>query len=118
MAHDILDRRLRRIGISKCELTSKQAKQLAMIDIVYEQQKYMYKNRVHSVLDRLVSISQPYIRLIVCGKVAGSVKFGIKIDICFDEKGMTRIEKRPFDIYNDSDVLIAATERYFERTDH
>ena len=30
---------------------------LAVIDQVYEQQKYMYDNRVHSVPDRIVSIS-------------------------------------------------------------
>lgn len=34
------------------------------------------------------------------------------------EKGMARIEKMSFDAYNESDVLIAAAERYFERTGH
>lgn len=34
------------------------------------------------------------------------------------EKGMARIEKMSFDSYNESDVLIAAAERYFERTGH
>lgn len=31
---------------------------------------------------------------------------------------MARIEKLSFDAYNESDVLIAATERYYERTGH
>lgn len=31
---------------------------------------------------------------------------------------MARIEKMSFDAYNESDVLIAAVERYFERTGH
>lgn len=35
---------------------------------VYEQQKYMYDNKTHSVQDRIVSISQPYLRPIVRGK--------------------------------------------------
>lgn len=39
------------------ELTQKQAERLAVIDKVYEQQKYMYENKVHSVPDRIVSIS-------------------------------------------------------------
>ena len=58
----------------ECELTPKQAARLAVIDQVYEQQKYMYDNRVHSVPDRIVSISQPYIRPIVRGKTAAPVE--------------------------------------------
>ena len=103
---------------TECELTPKQAERLAVIDKVYEQQKYMYKNKVHSVPDRIVSISQPYIRPIVRGKAAAPVEFGAKMDLSLDEKGMARIEKISFDAYNESDVLIAAVERYFERTGH
>lgn len=101
-----------------CRLTPKQAKRLAVIDKVCEQQKYMYENKVHSVPDRIVSISQPYIRPIVRGKAAAPVEFGAKMDLSLDEKGMARIEKLSFDAYNESDVLIAATERYYERTGH
>ena len=79
-----------------------------MIDKVYEQQKYMYEHKVHSVPNRIVSISQPYIRPIVRGKAAAPVEFGAKMDLSLDEKGMARIEKMSFDAYNESDVLIAA----------
>ena len=103
---------------TECELTPKQAERLAVIDKVYEQQKYMYKNKVHSVPDRIVSISQPYIRPIVRGKAAAPVEFGAKMDLSLDEKGMARIEKISFDAYNESDVLIAAVERSLERTGH
>lgn len=58
---------------TECELTPKQAGQLAVIDKVYEQQRYMYENKVHSIPDRIVSISQPYIRPIVRGKAAAPV---------------------------------------------
>lgn len=102
----------------ECELTTKQAARLAVIDQVYEQQKYMYDNRVHSVPDRIVSISQPYIRPTVRGKAAAPVEFGAKLDLSMDEKGMARIEKMSFDAYNESDVLISAVQHYFERTGH
>ena len=46
------------------------------------------------------------------------MEFGAKTDLSLDEKGMARIEKMSFDAYNESDVLIAAVERYFERTGH
>ena len=103
---------------TESELTPKQTERLAVIDKVYEQQKYMYKNKVHSVPDRMVRISQPYIRPIVRGKAAAPVEFGAKMDLSLDEKGMDRIEKMSFDAYNESDVLIASVERYFERTGH
>lgn len=103
---------------TECELTPKQAGRLAVIDKVYEQQKYMYENKVHAVPGRIVSISQPYIRPIVRGKAAAPVEFGAKMGLSLDEKGMARIEKLSFDAYNERDVLIAATERYYERTGH
>lgn len=102
----------------ECELTEKQNARLAVIDQVYEQQKYMYDNHVHSVPDRIVSISQPYIRPIVRGKAAAPVEFGAKLDLSLDEDGMARIEKLSFDAYNEGDVLITAVQRYFERTGH
>lgn len=46
------------------------------------------------------------------------MEFGSKMDLSLDEKGMVRIEKRPFDAYNEGDVLIAVVDRYFERTGH
>lgn len=39
-----------------------QHERLHVIEKVYEQQKYMYDNHTHTVNDRIVSISQPYIR--------------------------------------------------------
>ena len=78
----------------------------------------MYENRTHSVPDRIVSISQPYIRPIVRGKAKTPTEFGAKLDLSLDEHGMARIEKQSFDAYNESDVLITAAERYHERTGH
>ena len=99
-----------------CGLTPGQSGRLSVIDKVYEQQKYMYENKVHLVPDRIVSISQPYIRPIVRGKAGAPVEFGAKTDLSLDEKGMARIEKLSFDAYSESDVLIVAVERYVERT--
>ena len=100
------------------ELTPKQEVRLKVIDQVYEQQQYMYENNIHSVPNRIVSISQPYIRPIVRGKAAAPVEFGAKLDLSIDENGMARLEKLSFNAYNESDVLIGAIERYKERTGH
>ena len=54
-------------------LPSRQAERLDTIRTVYEQQKYMYDNRTHSVPDRIVSVSQPFVRPIVRGKAGKPV---------------------------------------------
>ena len=87
-----------------------------MIKELYEQQKYMYDNNTHKVKDRIVSISQPYIRPIVRGKAKAPVEFGAKLDMSIDEKGFARLEKLSFDEYNEQDVLVAAIENYRKRT--
>ena len=83
---------------------------------LYEQQQYMYDNNVHTVKDRIVSISQPYIRPIVRGKAKAPVEFGAKLDMSLDENGFARLERLSFDAYNEADVLISAIEKYHART--
>lgn len=78
----------------------------------------MYDNKVHSVANRIVSISQPYIRPIVRGKAKAPTEFGAKFDMSIDERGLARIEYLSFDAYNESDVLASAIEKYYKRTGH
>lgn len=100
------------------EFTEKQLQRIKVIRELYEQQKYMYDNKVHSVKNRIVSISQPYIRPIVRGKAKSPVEFGAKLDMSMDEKGIARLEHLCFDAYNECDVLTGAIDRYRDRTGH
>jgi len=72
-------------------LTDKQRQRQSVVTELYEQQKYMYDNKVYSVKDRIVSISQPYIRPIVRGKAKATVEFGAKLDMSIDERGIVRL---------------------------
>ncbi|MGN0350215.1 MAG: IS5 family transposase [Roseburia sp.] len=83
---------------------------------LYEQQKYMYDNKTHSVKHRIVSLSQPWIRPIVRGKTKAPVEFGAKLDLSIDNDGYSWIEKISFEAYNESTCLIEAVERFRERT--
>ena len=83
---------------------------------LYRQQKYMYDNKVKRVENRIVSISQPYIRPIVRGKTKTPTEFGAKYDVSIDEKGHARLEKISFEPYNEGCELQDAIERYKERT--
>ena len=100
------------------QFTEKQLLRIQTIKKVYEQQEYMYRNNIHKVPDRIVSLSQPYIRPIVRGKAKAPTEFGAKIDMSIDERGIARLEKTSFDAYNECDVLIGAIENYKSRTGH
>lgn len=83
---------------------------------LYEQQKYMYENKTHSVEHRIVSLSQPWIRPVVRGKTKTPVEFGAKLDLSIDNDGYSRIEKISFEAYNESTCLTEAVERFKERS--
>ena len=85
-------------------LPPRQTERLGTIRAVYEQQKYMYDNRTHSVPDRIVSVSQPFVRPIVRGKAGKPVEFGAKLDISVVD-GWTRLECCSFDAYHEAGNL-------------
>lgn len=99
-------------------LSCSDAQMLDTLQALYAQQQYMFTNNTHSVENRIVSISQPYIRPIVRGKAKSPVEFGAKLDLSVDETGMCRIEKLSFDAYNESSVLKTAIANYKDRTGH
>ena len=99
------------------QLTDRQAERLDTLCKIYEQQKYMYDNKVHSVPDRIVSVSQPFIRPIVRGKAGKPVEFGAKLDISVVD-GWTRLEYCSFDAYNEAGNLQEIAERFYEREGH
>ena len=99
------------------ELTDRQMFRLETLHKIYEQQKYMYDNKVHSVPDRIVSVSRPFVRPIVRGKAGTPVEFGAKLDISVVD-GWTRLEHCSFDAYNEAGTLQEITERFYAREGH
>lgn len=98
-------------------LGKKLSSRLDTIRKVFEQQKFMYDQQTHSVENRIVSLSRPFIRPIVRGKAGKPVEFGAKLDISVSD-GWTRLEVLSFDAYNESSNLQDMAERYRERTGH
>jgi hypothetical protein len=98
-------------------LNEKLSARLETIRKIYEQQKFMYDRKTHSVEGRIVSLSQPFIRPIVRGKAGKPVEFGAKLDISVSD-GWARLEVLSFDAYNESLNLKEMVERYHERTGH
>ena len=93
------------------KVEEKDADLLNIITTLYEQQLYMYENRVHTVPDRIVSISQPWVRPIVRGKVHGNTEFGAKLHISMVD-GYAKIERLSFDAYNEATDFFSAVEGY------
>jgi transposase, IS5 family len=88
-------------------LKKRQQQELQTIQKLFEQQ-------LHSVEDRIVSISQPYVRPIVRGKAGADVEFGNKV-MTSVVNGYCFIEKMSFDSFNEGVSLIDAVENYRNR---
>jgi len=110
---DIIDRLLKH---GKA-LTDRDLERLSTIKKVYEQQLFMLKNRTHQVDDRIISLSQPWVRPIVRGKAKSKCEFGAKLDISVSN-GFARLEYTSFDAYNESENLVEIIERYRAREGH
>lgn len=95
-------------------LAEKYQRQLEVIAKLYEQQKYMYDHKVHSVSQRIVNLRQPYLRPIVRGKAKAPTEFGAKLDISVVD-GLVRLEQQSFEAYNESELLQMEVEHYYAR---
>jgi len=98
-------------------LSNNQNKWLETIKKLFEQQNTMYKNRTHSIEDRIVSISQPHVRPIVRGKKSASVEFGAKVSISL-VNGYTFVDKIGWDAYAEADELPKQIEAFRNRFGH
>ena len=96
------------------ELAVRQLERLETIRTIYAQQKYMYDNHTHSVPDRIVSVSQPFVRPIVRGKAGKPVEFGAKLDVSL-VNGWARLEYCSFDAYHEAGNLQDIVERFRAR---
>jgi IS5 family transposase len=98
-------------------LNKKQYKTLLVLTEVSRQQQWLFDNNKQSIEDRIVSLSQPYIRPIVRGKAGKSVEFGAKISAsCFE--GYVFLDRMSWENFNESGDLKAQVEAYYKFTGH
>ncbi len=95
-------------------LDDRQHKYFFVIQTLYDQQDQMYKQKSHSVEDRIVSIHQPHVRPIVRGKTNANVEFGAKIQVSL-MNGFAFLEDLSWDAFNEGARLIKAVEQYKKR---
>lgn len=95
-------------------LSERQQQYWETIQEVYRQQEEMYREKKHTIEDRIVSIHQPWVRPIVRGKVTAKVEFGAKISISM-VNGYAMIEHLSWNACNEALDLEKAIENYKER---
>ena len=104
-------------GCLKETLPVRKQEMLQVIRTLYSQQEYMYRTKTHKVDDRIVSISQPWVRPIVRGKQTADVEFGAKVEMSVVD-GFLRIEDLRWDAYNESTTFQDSVESYRKAYGH
>ena len=95
-------------------LNDRNAKLLETINTLYDQQSRMHKQKVHSVENRIVSISQPHVRPIPRGKANAKTEFGAKLSVSI-VGGYAFADHISYDNYNEGVLLAESIDRYKER---
>lgn len=95
-------------------ISSKQIKDLDTIILLAAQQREMIDEKKNKVKDRIVSISQPYVRPIVRNKTRNKVEFGAKIQMVVIN-GYVCLDKLSWDNYNEGSYLIDSINKYKDK---
>ena len=89
-----------------------------VIQHLYEQQQEMYSNNTRSCDNRIVSISQPYVRPIIRGKQNKATEFGAKLSASLNEDGLAHVDALRWDAFNEGGDLVDQVEAYRTRYGH
>jgi hypothetical protein len=86
-----------------------------VIQHVYEQQWEMYQSKSRRCDDRIVSISQPYVRPIIRGKLNKPVEFGAKLSVSLNGVGLACVDHLRWDAFHEGHDLESQVEAYRAR---
>ena len=86
-----------------------------VIQHVYEQQWEMYQSKCRRCGDRIVSISQPYVRPIIRGKQDKPVEFGAKLSVSLTGEGLACVDHLRWDAFHEGQDLQSQVEAYRAR---
>jgi len=89
-----------------------------VIQHVYAQQREMYRDKSRRCDDRIVSISQPYVRPIIRGKLDKPVEFGAKLSVSLNGEGLACVDHLRWDAFHEGQDLESQVEAYRVRHGH
>ena len=82
-----------------------------VVQHLFDQQMYMYRNKSHKCSDRIVNIYQPHVRPMVRGKDSADAEFGSKINIS-EVEGFVRCNHIGWDNYDEGGDLEKQVEDF------
>ena len=98
-------------------LSKRQQNLLLTVKKVYEQQLEMWSNKTQSIPQRIVSLTQPYIRPIVRGKAGKPTEFGAKLSVsCVDN--YIFLDRISWENFNESGDLKIQVEKFKKTYGH
>lgn len=86
-----------------------------VIQHVYAQQWEMHCSNSRRCDNRIVNISQPYVRPIVRGKLDKPTEFGAKLSVSLTGDGVARVDHLRWDAFHEGSDLPSQVEAYRER---
>ena len=86
-----------------------------VIQHVYAQQREMYQSKSRRCDDRIVSISQPYVRPIIRGKLDKPVEFGAKLSVSLSGQGLACVDHLRWDAFHEGQDLESQVEAHRAR---
>jgi hypothetical protein len=89
-----------------------------VIQHLYQQQWEMYRTKTRRCDDRIVSISQPYVRPIIRGKLGKPVEFGAKLSVSLNGDGVACVDHLRWDAFHEGHDLASQVEGYRARHGH
>ncbi|WKJ90312.1 IS5 family transposase [Methylomonas montana] len=89
-----------------------------VIQHLYQQQWDMYRNQTRRCDRRIVSISQPYVRPMVRGKLDKPVEFGAKLSVSLSGEGLAHVDHLRWDAFHEGLDLVSQVEAYLARYGH
>jgi hypothetical protein len=77
-----------------------------IIDVLYahselEKKPRTYRRKARKAYLAIVSISQPYVRPIIRGKLDKSVEFGAKLSVSLTAEGLARVDQLRWDAFHE-----------------
>lgn len=89
-----------------------------VIQHLYQQQWDMYQTQTRRCDHRIVSISQPYVRPMVRGKLDKPVEFGAKLSVSLTGDGLAHVDYLRWDAFHEGLDLASQVEAYRDRCGH
>lgn len=105
--HDLLDR----YPAASFPLNVRDQRLFWVIQLLYDQQEWMYRHQSHSHPHRIVSLYQPWVRPMVRGKDKFQVEFGAKLNVS-EIEGFCKVNRIGWESYNESQDLSMQIEQF------